>query len=59
MHYLKDPRTKKFNFTPYLENITQPVDFDYDALAPYITSSRDNVRAKKKGTVLCTIINFI
>ncbi|KAI9252762.1 mitochondrial protein Pet127-domain-containing protein [Helicostylum pulchrum] len=42
VHYLKDPRTKKFNFTPYLENITQPVDFDYEALAPYITSSRDN-----------------
>ncbi|KAI7877079.1 mitochondrial protein Pet127-domain-containing protein [Mucor mucedo] len=42
VHYLKDPRTKEFNFTPYLENITQPVDFDYEALTPYITSSRDN-----------------
>lgn len=43
VHYLKDPRTKHFNFTPFLEDITQPSDFDYEALAPYITSSRDNV----------------
>lgn len=42
VHYLKDPRTKQFNFTPFLEDITQPGDFDYEALTPYITSSRDN-----------------
>ncbi|KAI8065385.1 mitochondrial protein Pet127-domain-containing protein [Gilbertella persicaria] len=41
VHYLKDPRTKYFNFTPYLENITQPFEFDYDALQSYITSSKD------------------
>ncbi|OBZ86925.1 hypothetical protein A0J61_05020 [Choanephora cucurbitarum] len=41
VHYLKDPRTKHFNFTPYLENITQPFEFDYDALQSYITSSKD------------------
>lgn len=48
MHYLKDPNTNKFNFTPYLENITQPADFDYEAIGSYITSSRDTVRKKKK-----------
>ncbi|KAI9279045.1 mitochondrial protein Pet127-domain-containing protein [Umbelopsis sp. AD052] len=42
VHVLQDPRTKVYNFTPFLQNITQPKDFDYDALAPYITSSRDS-----------------
>ncbi|KAG2174860.1 hypothetical protein INT43_005922 [Umbelopsis isabellina] len=41
VHVLQDQRTKVFNFTPFLQNITQPKDFDYEAIAPYITSSRD------------------
>ncbi|KAI8644545.1 mitochondrial protein Pet127-domain-containing protein, partial [Parasitella parasitica] len=41
VHFLRDPATKLYNFTSYLENITQPVDFDYDSLQPYITSSQD------------------
>ncbi|KAI9475565.1 MAG: mitochondrial protein Pet127-domain-containing protein [Benjaminiella poitrasii] len=41
VHYLKDPRTNHFNFTPFLENITQPDDFDFEAIKPYITSSKD------------------
>ncbi|CEP14617.1 hypothetical protein [Parasitella parasitica] len=41
VHFLQDPETKLYNFTSYLENITQPVDFDYDSLQPYITSSKD------------------
>ncbi|KAI8987034.1 mitochondrial protein Pet127-domain-containing protein [Pilobolus umbonatus] len=42
VHYLKNPKTKSFNFTPFLENITQPIDFNFEALQPYITSSKDN-----------------
>ncbi|RUP52155.1 mitochondrial protein Pet127-domain-containing protein [Jimgerdemannia flammicorona] len=41
VHYLQDPRSKVFNFDPYLKRITPPADFDYSALAPYITSSKD------------------
>ncbi|KAL0074325.1 mitochondrial protein Pet127-domain-containing protein [Phycomyces blakesleeanus] len=41
VHFLKDPRTKQYNFTPFLENITQPSEFNYDAMQPYITSSKD------------------
>ncbi|KAI9010417.1 mitochondrial protein Pet127-domain-containing protein [Phycomyces nitens] len=41
VHFLKDPRTKHYNFTPFLENITQPSEFNYDAIQPYITSSKD------------------
>lgn len=44
VHFLRDPKTKVYNFTPYLEDITQPLDFDYDSLQPYITSSKDTVR---------------
>ncbi|KAJ8652122.1 hypothetical protein O0I10_012273, partial [Lichtheimia ornata] len=41
VHYLKDPRTQTYNFTPFLENITPPAEFDYDAIGPYITPSQD------------------
>ncbi|KAG2216065.1 hypothetical protein INT45_010634, partial [Circinella minor] len=41
VHYLKDPRTQKFNFPTTLEYITQPHDFDYNTLTPYTTSSKD------------------
>ncbi|KAG0173394.1 hypothetical protein DFQ29_007973 [Apophysomyces sp. BC1021] len=41
VHYIKDPRTDHYNFTSYLEDITQPTDFDYDALLPYTCPSED------------------
>ncbi|KAI7897550.1 mitochondrial protein Pet127-domain-containing protein [Cokeromyces recurvatus] len=41
VHYLKDPRTNHYNFTPFLENITQPKNFDFETIKPYITSSKD------------------
>ncbi|ORZ15867.1 mitochondrial protein Pet127-domain-containing protein [Absidia repens] len=41
VHPLKDLTSKRHRFTPYLENITQPEDFDYEAIQPYITSSKD------------------
>ncbi|KAG0945816.1 hypothetical protein G6F57_002929 [Rhizopus arrhizus] len=42
VHYLKDPKTEEYNFTPYLENIIQPANINFDALPAYITSSKDN-----------------
>lgn len=41
VHYIKDPRTQVYNFTHFLENITQPDEFDYDSIGPYITPSQD------------------
>ncbi|KAI7861351.1 mitochondrial protein Pet127 [Spinellus fusiger] len=41
VHRLQDPTTKEYNFNPFLEYITQPADFNYDALRAYITSSKD------------------
>ncbi|KAI9312750.1 mitochondrial protein Pet127-domain-containing protein [Dichotomocladium elegans] len=41
VHHLKDPRTHVYNFTPFLEYLTQPIDFNYDMLAPYISPSKD------------------
>ncbi|KAJ2770362.1 hypothetical protein IWQ56_002193, partial [Coemansia nantahalensis] len=41
VHCLQDPNSGVFNFDPYICNITQPVDFDFDKLTPYITSSKD------------------
>ncbi|KAJ2684690.1 hypothetical protein IWW39_004757 [Coemansia spiralis] len=41
VHCLQDPHSGVYNFDPYIRDITQPADFDYDKLTPYITSSKD------------------
>lgn len=38
---LQDPRTKVYNFDPYLASIMPVTQFDFDALTEYITSSKD------------------
>lgn len=42
VHWLRDPRTGIYNFSPSLRRILDPDLFDYEALPPYITSSQDN-----------------
>ncbi|KAJ3413153.1 hypothetical protein HDV05_008356, partial [Chytridiales sp. JEL 0842] len=42
VHYLQDPRSSYFNFSPYLQNIVQPNEFNYEALPPYIKPSDDD-----------------
>ncbi|KAJ3017629.1 UNVERIFIED_CONTAM: hypothetical protein HDU68_011559 [Siphonaria sp. JEL0065] len=43
IHVLKDARTNHFNFDPFLETITQPEDFNFDALPPYKVASGDPI----------------
>ncbi|TPX61683.1 hypothetical protein PhCBS80983_g00912 [Powellomyces hirtus] len=39
--FLKDPSTGAYNFDPWLKNICQPEDFDYDVLPAYMIASED------------------
>ncbi|RDW70110.1 hypothetical protein BP5796_08507 [Coleophoma crateriformis] len=41
VYYLQDPRSRVFNFDPYLQKIMPASEFDFNALKEYITSSRD------------------
>ncbi|GFF35914.1 hypothetical protein IFM58399_04373 [Aspergillus lentulus] len=41
VYHLRDPRSRVFNFDPYLGSIMPVTEFDFDALKEYITSSRD------------------
>ncbi|KAF9163555.1 hypothetical protein DFQ26_002404 [Actinomortierella ambigua] len=41
VHWLQDPRSAVYNFTPYLRSICQPQDFDYTALPAYMRPSQD------------------
>jgi hypothetical protein len=56
VYHLQDPRSRVFNFDPYLQSIMPVSDFDFNALKQYITSSRDKtllataVAEKKKYT---------
>ncbi|PMD28402.1 Pet127-domain-containing protein, partial [Hyaloscypha hepaticicola] len=51
VYHLQDPRSRVFNFDPYLQTIMPVSEFDFNALKQYITSSRDKtllLKAKKE-----------
>lgn len=41
VYHLQDPRSRVFNFDPYLSKIMPIQEFDFNALKQYITSSKD------------------
>lgn len=41
VYHLQDPRSRVYNFDPYLEKIMPVSEFNFEALNPYITSSQD------------------
>ncbi|TPX24664.1 hypothetical protein DIZ76_010098 [Coccidioides immitis] len=41
VYHLRDPRSRVYNFDPYLSTIMPVSEFDFEALGSYITSSRD------------------
>jgi hypothetical protein len=41
VYRLQDPRSRVYNFDPYLEKIMPVNEFDFDALSEYKTSSKD------------------
>lgn len=42
VHLLRDPRSGIYNYPPYLRSIPDVDFFDYQALTPYTTSSKDD-----------------
>ena len=42
VYQLQDPRSRVFNFDPYLSKIMPIQEFDFNALKQYITSSKDD-----------------
>jgi len=50
VYFLQDPRSRVFNFDPYLANIMPIQEFDFNALKQYITSSKDNTLIKMAKT---------
>jgi len=42
VYQLQDPRSKVFNFDPYLQEIMPVNEFDFNALKAYVTSSKDH-----------------
>ncbi|KAE9374423.1 Pet127-domain-containing protein [Stipitochalara longipes BDJ] len=47
VYHLQDPRSRVFNFDPYLQTIMPVSEFDFNALKKYITSSRDTTLLTK------------
>ncbi|KAJ7069855.1 mitochondrial protein Pet127-domain-containing protein [Mycena amicta] len=41
VHWLQDPRSRVYNFPPYLEHIPRVNDFAFEKLAGFVKSSRD------------------
>ncbi|WYZ38801.1 hypothetical protein EsH8_III_000715 [Colletotrichum jinshuiense] len=42
VYHMQDPRSRVYNFDPYLANIMPINEFDFNALQKYVTSSKDN-----------------
>ncbi|CAK7897257.1 putative mitochondrial translation system component Pet127p [[Candida] anglica] len=43
VHFLQDPRTRVFNFPPYLKNIIKLEDFDFESISAFTASSKDKL----------------
>lgn len=41
VHWVQDPRTSVFNFTPFVQHIPDLKDFAFERLSPFTPSSRD------------------
>ncbi|KAK2004510.1 Pet127-domain-containing protein [Colletotrichum falcatum] len=41
VYHMQDPRSRVYNFDPYLTNIMPINEFDFNALKQYVTSSKD------------------
>ncbi|KAJ5578929.1 hypothetical protein N7450_007796 [Penicillium hetheringtonii] len=54
VYHLRDPRSRVYNFDPYLGSIMPVTEFDFNTLKDYVTSSKDDalrdvaINAKKK-----------
>ncbi|KAI0849895.1 Pet127-domain-containing protein [Daldinia vernicosa] len=52
VYHLQDPRSRVYNFDPYLSEIMPIQEFDFNALKQYVTSSKDSTligMAKQHG----------
>lgn len=47
VHFLQDPRTRIYNFTPYLKKIIKLEDFNFDLVEKFVTVSKDKVLFNK------------
>lgn len=43
VHWLQEPRSGVYNFTPWLQNIPDVNEFAFERLPPFVKSSRDKV----------------
>lgn len=46
VHFLQDPRTRIYNFTPYLKKIIKLDEFNFDAIETFVSVSKDNTLLK-------------
>lgn len=43
VNFLQDPRTRVYNFTPYLKNIVHHKDFNFDMVGHFASASKDEI----------------
>lgn len=58
VHWLQDPRSRVYNFSPYLEQIPNVNDFAFERLAGFIKSSRDEVRGVRSKLMILAHSNI-
>lgn len=59
VHWLQDPRSRVYNFTPWLQRIPKVNDFAFERLIGFVSSSRDEVgRRPSLVSFLCGWLSF-
>lgn len=43
VHFLQDPRSRVFSFTPFLQKVISSEEFNHDMLTKFVSSSKDEV----------------
>ncbi|TKA77233.1 hypothetical protein B0A49_00774 [Cryomyces minteri] len=46
VYHLQDPRSRVYNFDPYLQKIMPVAEFDFGSLKDYVTSSHDQILSR-------------
>uniref|UniRef100_A0A060T5I7 ARAD1C12584p n=1 Tax=Blastobotrys adeninivorans TaxID=409370 RepID=A0A060T5I7_BLAAD len=46
VHFLKDPRTHVYNFTPYLDRLMSIKDFDFNLISQFVPPDKDNTLSR-------------
>lgn len=59
VYWLQDPRSRVFNFTPWLQTVPNVKEFAFSRVASFIKSSSDNVRKSSRSSLFVMLTWYL